>query len=259
MDQANYEDQKNKILPRFGFGGIEPLNVALQNKMQTDAESFTLKVQNQSKVEYQLRWDRTDDKFYLNAIRATLVNDQNQKVSHEFGLWRQTGPNDTKMENMLQGRSVYKSYKADDGSTKGFWTRLDLSKKNEKGNFVEIKTWDNDSKFRLAAEISKLPLGMMSVENKNDLMDGIQHGNRELISIMRNGNRERFFIEATPHLQNRLTITNSAGQAVDLIKSNSKMAMVVEDDKKISEGAKKILAGQSEDQGQGQKQGRKAS
>src|SRR5215831_10050830 len=111
MIPKNFEFLITNTLPNLGFA--EVLDDALKTKMQLKQDNFNLKTyieQGKKRIDYSLSFDKTDEMYYLNAIRATLTKENGEKVSNEFRLFKQRGFNEQEMLNMLEGRSVYRTF-----------------------------------------------------------------------------------------------------------------------------------------------------
>jgi hypothetical protein len=238
MEQRNFQYLTEEVLPKLGFAGV--LDKELETKMKGGEPEIELRASSKkadTEMLYALKLRKGDGDFYfLNSVKATRTDKDMKPVEQTFGLFKQTGYTAEEMKNMLrEGASVYRTYRRE-GQTVGRWTRLDLGKTNEEGNHPMRSYYDSNTNFNLARELSKLPVIHASQEEKEILLKALQGGERASVAIRQNGQKERMYIEATPHL-GVLTLFNSKMEKITM--NNNTMA-VVKDEKKETKATEQL-------------------
>jgi len=219
MNQENYEFLTENVFPKIGFKD-DGINKMLKDKMETGADEISFKILNQNKTEFEFKLALTEDRYYLNAIKATLPDKDGVAVSQEFKLFFQRGYSEVQMENLLGGRSVYTNIRKD-GNLYQYWTKLDLRRQKEDGNHREVREYNNSGKFNLIRELSKIPMGSLSQDLKESVVQSLQNGNQESVLLNIKGTKEKAFIEASPH-DGKITIIDSKGKEIFLQKKRRK-------------------------------------
>lgn len=201
MNQKNYQylAEGTNLL---GFG--DKLNGALKTKMELNFETFELKANGmfeKDRMDYALtfekgkgREDGGEQFYFLNKIKATITKEDGQSQAHEFRLYNQRGFNTKEMFNLMDGRPVYKTFKKRDGEITGQWTRLDFASRDENGNAMERKYYDNQINFSLAKEVSKLNLLFANREEKEQMLKDLQSGDLVEVSIKKDGRMEKAYV-----------------------------------------------------------------
>lgn len=247
MVEQNYQ-YLIEALAKLGFSDV--LNDELQRRMNIGTKQFEIKAQtstNSEKVLYALKFEKKDDDLYfLNTVKGSLTKENQQPVTHDFFLYKQKGYNVQEMKNMLEGRAVYKMFRRE-GQDVGRWTRIDFNVKDERGNNQVRSYYDNQTNFNLVAELSKLPVVNMSQEEKEGLIRSLRNGELANVTVRQNGNRERMYIEATPHM-GALVLYNTNMEKVSL--NNNRIQVLKEEkaEQKLPDTTKRIIEAQENEQ-----------
>ena len=259
MELKNYQ-YLSESLTKLGFG--EVFNDGLKTKMELGMPEFYLKATakfGKDEMLYIPKFEKKEGEYYfLNNYKATLMKEGKVTDMQDFLLYKQRGFSAKEAYNLLDGRSVYKVYMKDTEKV-GRWSRLDLNSMDDKGNHIIRSTYDNASDFRLVRELSKLPIIHASQDEKELLIRSLQTGDRVSIIVNQAGQKEKMFVEATPHL-GQLTLYNGQMEKVNL----SKNQMTVVADEKVhnnlTDTTKKLIEkSQNVGQQENQQMKRKAS
>ena len=241
MVQKNYDFLTENVLPGLGFA--KTFDDALKANMEAGKDKISLtaaeKISDKT-FAYQINLERKEEMYYLNTVKASITNEKQEVIAQEFQLFKQRGFNRSEMDNLLEGRAVYKNYVNAQGERNGQWTWLDLSKTNEKENHIVRTKNDKSHDFRIVKELSKIPLVMMTADQKEDLIFDLMKGKRVAVNLIQAGGRERMFIEANPKIS-RISVYNGQGQEIQLVKEKSNLVLTTQNGNELSEAAKKLI------------------
>ncbi|MCK9403933.1 MAG: hypothetical protein M0Q26_11085 [Chitinophagaceae bacterium] len=255
MELKNYQYLTDS-LTKLGFEGVfdKPLKAA----MELGKPDFVLKANLEGKDEAMLfafKFAQNGGEYYfLNNVAATLTKKGQEPLTHDFFLYKQQGYNIQQMKNMLEGRSVYAEFRKD-GRDVQLWRRIDFTAKDERDNNLVRTTYNNNNKFNLTEEVGKLPVQNMNAAEKDALMQALKNGERAVVTLKQGANKERMFIEATPHL-GTISVYNAEGQKVSLSNNQLKIVGDTTQGKNLPDTTKQIIASQGQEPGQGQQQQR---
>ena len=248
-------------LARLGFEGVfdQPLKTA----MKLGRENITLQADLQNNDEHMLFTPKFSknggDYYFLNSIEVTLSKKDLNPITHDFFLYQQRGYDIRQMKNMLEGRSVYSTYR-DSGRQVELYRRIDFSAKDERGNNMVRSTYVDKQRYNLEALLNKMPVQGMTPEEKFALTDALRNGDRVGVTVKQGNNRERVFMEATPHI-GTITVFNAQGDKINI--TQNQLRLVGESKtNELPDTTKKLIQSQEERQEQGQQQSqgrRKAS
>jgi hypothetical protein len=207
MNGENYQYLTEEVLPRLGFP--QALDDQLLTKMKKGGDTITLEAignfgkDGKDRMEYafHLEYNKETDRYYLNAIRATLTKENEQPLTHNFSLFAQKGYNADEMYNMLDGRFVYREFNNRvTGDNLSRWSKVDPVRKDEDGNSILRSLYDNNTKFNLVVALGELPLTYMSQTDKEKLIRDMQQGDpNSLVTIRKpDGSRQTVTLLARP-------------------------------------------------------------
>ncbi len=240
MVQKNLDYIIERVLPNLGFGEV-PIENALSARMALDLPSFAIhlskKDNSNNEMKYELKFDKSGEMYYLNAINAELKKPNAEPIKNEFRLYNQRGFNADQMKNLLEGRSVYRYFINKEKQRVGVWSHLDFNTTNENGNPLLRQSYENSMNFNLASALSALPNFNATQQEKEILMKSLQDGDLTSISLKRGGVREIIYLEAAPH-KNMLVAYNSNMEKIELTRSTMH---VVQNEKVIPETTKRMI------------------
>lgn len=214
MNEKNYDDLARKL--KFTDFG-EDLLPALKKKMEIDEKEFTLTLQrNYEKDETvaTLQFRRSDnDIVYFNRYSLVLKNEQHpDAIKQTFFI--ANNPSDISMKqayNLLCGRAIYKEglqnrekqeYKA--------WLQLDFKVSDAHGNY-KLHPYNEKYGFDLEKALYVHSIKEMSeAVSRERLIESLQRGNRQAVTMTVQGAERKLFIEAAPRFKS-LNIYNETG------------------------------------------------
>jgi hypothetical protein len=239
MNEQNLKYLQDNI-KYLGFG--EKLFSDLQKNLEQGLPEFQLKTSaefQKDKIEAELFFKKseTNDHYFLNRYDAKLERSDGKELSQPFYLNKGSGVTIKEACNLLNGRAVNKILTNKDGIKYNAWLQLDLSRKNERGNF-DSKQFHENYGYNLEQSLSKFPIKELNNgEQKDALLKSLQKGNLQSVTLEREGNEQKMYVEANPQLKTiNIYDTNLKLQQHDSLKKNeSNQRINYSDEKKNSE------------------------
>lgn len=204
MNQKNFEYLKDQV--KFtGFG--EGLKNELKEKMQKQTPKFMLLHQasfGKDETVSTLHFRKSDqsEMYFFNKYDVTFKSENKpEAVSQTFYLNKGNSITLKEAYNLMNGRAVNKDLTNKEGQIYNAWIQLDMKNSEQNGNF-KIKQFHQNYGFDLEKALSKLSIKELSNENeKTALLNSLQKGNRQAVTISQNGSDQRQFIEANPQFK----------------------------------------------------------
>ncbi len=225
MNEQNLQYLKDNI-KYLGFG--EKLYPELQKNMEEGLPEFQLKVStefNKDKIGADLYFKKseTNDMYFLNRYDATLEKSDGKKLSQPFYLNKGNGITIKEAYNLLNGRAVNKDLVNKEGEKYNAWIQLDLTHKNERGNY-DPKQFHKNYGYDLEQTLSKFPIKeLTNGEQKDALMKSLEKGNLQSVTFEPNGKEQKMYVEANPQLKTiNIYDTNMKLQQHDSLKKNER-------------------------------------
>ena len=200
MNEKNFEYLKDNI-KYMGFG--EKQNESLEQHLKEGKESFQLRFNtevNKKPFEAVLQFRKSDnsDMYFFNSYQASLKRSNNEKVDQTFYLTKGKGVTAKEAYNLLEGRAVFKELSNKAGEPYKAWIQLDFDNK-DKNNNNEVKQYHENYGYDLKAAVGKFSVAEMDGgEKEKSLMQSLQKGNIQSVTIGLNGESQKMFIEANP-------------------------------------------------------------
>lgn len=203
MNEQNFEYLKDN-LKYMGFG--EKLNEALERNLKQSVPEFALTNKmdiNQMTFEVRLNFRKSNesDIYFFNSYHASLGKNNSQKIEQTFYLNKGKGVTAKEAFNLLEGRAVYKELGTKDGQAYKAWIQLDFEKKDKHNNH-EVKQFHENYGYDLKTAASKFAIAELAdPEREKALMQSLQKGNIQSVSIEKGGSMSKMFIEANPQFK----------------------------------------------------------
>ena len=235
----------------MGFG--ETLKVELERNMGEGKGEFQLHfkaVVNNKPFEATLNFRKSDslDMYFFNNYHASLEKSNGEKVDHTFYLNKGKGVTAKEAFNLLDGRAVHKDLITKDGNEYKAWLQLDFENKTDKG--FEVKQFHENYGYDLKAAVEKFAVAELKEPDKEKaLMASLQKGNVQSVTIEKDGESHKIFMEANPQYKN-----------VTLYDSNMKMVAkesIGQYQSGVEKGAKAVKEEMADDKKKDLKQGQK--
>ncbi|MBX2933932.1 MAG: hypothetical protein KF825_06780 [Ferruginibacter sp.] len=195
----------------MGFG--ESLKSELERNMQEGKPEFQLHFKaeiNKKPFEATLNFRKSDstDMYFFNNYNASLEKSNGEKMEQTFYLNKGKGITSKEAYNLLDGRAVHKDLVTKEGQPYKAWMQLDHSSKDKNNNF-EVKQFHENYGFDLKAAVAKFPIADLNDTDKEKaLMQSLQKGNIQSVTIEKDGESHKMFIEADPQYK-KVTLYDS--------------------------------------------------
>jgi hypothetical protein len=203
MNEQNFQYLKDNI-KYMGFG--ENMSEALEANLKEGKPEFTLSNKtevNKKPFEVNLHFRKSDnsDMYFFNSYNASLQRSNGEKVNQTFYLTKGKGITAKEAYNLLEGRAVFKELSTKDGQAYKAWVQLDFEKKDKHNNH-EVKQFHENYGYDLKAAAQKFAISELAdPEKEKALMQSMQKGNIQSVSIERDGSVFKMFIEANPQFK----------------------------------------------------------
>lgn len=214
MNNENFKYLTDNI-KYMGFG--ENLTNALEKNMQEGKPEFQLKYNaeiSKKPFEATLNFKKSDqtDMYFFNSYHASLEKNNGEKMEQTFYINKGKGITSKEAFNLLDGRAVHKDLVTKDNQPYKAWLQLDLGNKDKNNNF-EVKQFHENYGFDLKEAVGKFAITeLKDPEKEKSLMQSLQKGNVQSVTIEKDGSSHKMFIEADPQFKK-----------VNLFDSNMKM------------------------------------
>ena len=217
MNEKNYDYLSNQL--KFtGFG--EDLQEKLKEKIQNQEPQFTLNAQKdygKDQTVATLHFKKSDesDMYFFNRYSLILKNDQHTDLVKQTFFISNKENNITLKEayNLMAGRSVHKELSNKEGEKYKAWLQLDFKESDANGNY-KMKQFHQNYGYDLQAVLNKYPIKEMQNENDSQrLIESLQRGNRQSVTMPIQGNEQKVFIEAVPQFKS-LNFYEPTGQRI---------------------------------------------
>jgi len=185
----------------MGFG--ENLKAELEKNMSEGKVEFQLHYKaeiNKKPFEATLNFKKSDttDMFFFNNYHASIEKANGEKSEQTFYVNKGKGITSKEAFNLLEGRAVHKDLVSKEGKPYKAWVQLDFDKKANNNNF-EVKQFHENYGFDLKAAVQNLAIvELKDPEKEKSLMQSLQKGNIQSVTIEIPGNSNKMFIEADP-------------------------------------------------------------
>jgi len=203
MNQENLQYLSDN-LKYMGFG--ETLKADLEKNLQEGKPEFKLEFFNEigtKGFEATLNFRKSDstDMYFFNNYQATLHRSNGEEVNQTFYLNKGKGITAKEAFNLLDGRAVHKELLTKEGQPYKAWLQLDFDNKTDKG--FEIKQYHENYGYDLKTAVGKFAVTELSdPEKEKALIASLQKGNVQSVTIEKDGQSYKFFMEANPQFKN---------------------------------------------------------
>ena len=197
----NVEFLKNSLL-NLGFG--DKLNAEMEKQITAKTPEFNLAAQhqfNQHKIDYTLHFKagNNQDMYFLNKFDATLKNGkedtkQSFYINKGNGITAKEAFNLMDKSDGLDGRAVFKQLFTKDQEKYHTWIKLDWKDLTDGGN-ARLKQHSFDVERFLDDKGIK---EMNDPKTKEELVRSLKKGNKQQITVEKDGSEQKYFISANP-------------------------------------------------------------
>lgn len=203
MNENNFA-RLSQQLKETGFG--EGLNAQLKEKMMQGEEKFMLTFQSNFGKDatvstLHFKKDGADYQFQRFNL-MTQKNGFDEPLKQTFFI--NAGQDNFTLKegyNLLNGRGVLKELENRQGEKYTAWKQLDFKAPDQYGNF-KMHTYGEKYGFNFEASLNRHPIKELNDPAvKKELMKSLQEGNRETVTLVRNGQDTKIMLEAAPRFK----------------------------------------------------------
>lgn len=240
MNEKNYDFLSNQL--KFtGFG--EDLKGQLYSKMAEQQPEFVLTHQknfgdDSTVVTLQFRKSDESDMYFFNRYNLMLKNEQKpDDVLKQTFYISHKEDNITLKEayNLMCGRAVYKELSNKEGEKYNAWVQLDFKETDKNGN-CKLHPYTDNYGYDLQKALNAHEIKEMAdPEQKEKLIQSLERGNKQTVTMVINGEDRKLAIEAVPKFKAINIYDTTNGQRIKadkLYESNGQEQSVKQDDKK---------------------------
>ncbi|MFH6997350.1 hypothetical protein ACHRVZ_05410 [Flavobacterium sp. FlaQc-57] len=195
------EEQKNNqaLCDQVQRIGFKDLSNQIDEQIKQGHEQFTIPVSyyvnEKERLDHELSFVKDQSgKYQFEGYKASLNNELKPEENRNqyFKVEQENSVDTTQAYNLLAGRAVQKEKT---------WIQLDLNDKDASGNH-RIKEFHSGYGYDLVKAVQQLPLKELSNKTQADkLKNDLKQGNRLPVTLIKNGNEHRFYIEANPQFK----------------------------------------------------------
>ncbi len=231
QDNRRMEQNSQSLHDQVQRTGFNNLSEKIDQQIKLGQQQFSLPVSyyinDKERSDHQLSFTKDQNGAYrFDGYQTSLYNESkpDEKKQQFFRLGEGYDINVTGAYNLLSGRCI---------QHEGTWIQLDFNDKDAQGNY-KVKQFHKDYGYDLEKILKELPL--KELLNKGDadkLGEALKDGNRISVSFMKDGNEQRFYIEANPQFRSiniydehsrKVTINTALGnKTIDTLKETNKI------------------------------------
>lgn len=214
MTLVEIEQMENGQALRYEVqrAGFPDLSARIDEQMRQGYSQFSIPVSyylnDRESLEHQLSFVKdTSGQYQFEGYKTTLYNEAKpqEKRQQYFSTRQEYNINTTEAYNLLSGRCTQS------GDT---WIQLDFNDKDQNGNF-RIKQFHSGYGYDLERVLRQLPLKELLNQGEADrLQEALKTGNRTSVSFVKDGNEQRFYIEANPQFKSVNVLSISSRPSV---------------------------------------------
>lgn len=192
-----------KQLKYTGFG--EAHSEQLKGKVAEGEQQFML--QHEAKfgkenaiATLHFKKSDTSEMYFFNKYSLLLSNDQHPDPIKQTFYINNKQDNITLKEglNLMSGRAVYKELSNRDGEKYNAWVQLNFKETDTNDNY-KLKSFNDNYGFNLEAAVAKYNIKELTdPETKKSLLESLERGNRQAVTLSDGVKEVRIFIEASP-------------------------------------------------------------
>lgn len=179
--------------------GFPDLSVKIDEQIMQKQQQFSIPVSyylnDKERVDHELSFVKDQfGQYHFEGYKTALYNEAkpDEKRQQYFSMRHEHIVNTTEAYNLLSGRCIQNG---------GTWLQLNLNDKDQHGHF-RVKQFHSDYGYDLDNALQQLPLKeLQNAGETGKLNDALKNGEKSSVSFVRDGNEQRFYIEANPQFK----------------------------------------------------------
>lgn len=204
MNQKNFDYLKDQV--KFtGFG--EGLETKLKERMEKQSPEFQLlhktNFGNEEAIAtLHFKKSNESDMYFFNKYELALKPENSPDIMEQtFFINKRNTITLKEAYNLMNGRSINKDQTNKEGQVYNAWIQIDFKETDNNGNY-RIRQFHQNYGYNLDSELAKHPIKeLMHEQEKSRLTQSLQKGNRQSVTLLENGNEQKYFIEANPQFK----------------------------------------------------------
>lgn len=236
MIDSNFDYLNNQVI----YGGFKEIpSDELRKQMDLGQQQFELKMDTTygaDKVSATLNFTKSDrsEMYFFNHYDIEVQKEGQKEAMKQRFYINNRGQSITLKEayNLMDGRAIHKTLSTKNEDKYDAWLQLDFKNAKDDGNF-KMHTYSENYGFDLESTLKKYPIKELENEQfKDGLLDSLKRGNRQSVTLVKDGQEVKRFIEATPqykglnfydeHNSNRVTESRIESQSQSQPQDKSK-------------------------------------
>lgn len=231
QDNKRIEQNSQSLHDQVQRAGFNNLSEKIDQQIKLGQQQFSLPVSyyinDRERLDHQLSFVKDQNgAYHFEGYQTGLYNESkpDEKRQQFFRMGEGNDVNVTGAYNLLSGRCIQRD---------GTWFQLDFNDKDAQGNY-KIKQFHTDYGYDLEKILKDLPLKELLNKGEADkLREALKDGNRISVSFIKDGNEQRFYIEANPQFRSvniydehskKVTINAALGnKTTDVLKETNKV------------------------------------
>jgi len=231
QDNRRIEQNSQSLHDQVQRAGFNNLSEKIDQQIKQGQQQFSLPVSyyinDKERLDHQLSFVKDQTGAYrFDGYQTTLYNEAKpgEKKQQYFRTGEGNDVNITGAYNLLSGRCIQRD---------GIWMQLDFNDKDAQGNY-RMKQFHADYGYDLERVLKELPLKeLLNKSDADKLREALKDGNRISVSFIKDGNEQRFYIEANPQFQSvniydehsrKITLNTALGnKTVEALKETNKV------------------------------------
>ncbi len=199
QDNRKTEQNSQSLHQQVRRAGFTNLAAKIDEQIKHGQQQFSLPVSyyinDKERLNHQLSFVKDQSgTYHFEGYKTNLYNESkpNEQREQYFSAKNGYEINTTESYNLLAGRAIKKN---------ATWVQLDFNDKDANCNF-RMKEFHSGYGYNLQKILQQLPLKELLNESEaNKLHDALKNGNRVAVSFIKNGNEQRYYIEANPQFK----------------------------------------------------------
>lgn len=199
QDNRKTEQNSQALHQQVQRTGFSDLSAKIDEQIRQGQQQFSIPVSyylnDKERIDHQLSFVKDQSgQYHFEGYKTALYNEAkpDEKRQQYFSMRREYNINTTEAYNLLSGRCIQNG---------GTWLQLDLNDKDQYGNF-RIKQFHSDYGYDLDKVLQQLPLKELMKPAEIEKLNGaLKNGQKVSVSFVKDGNEQRFYIEANPQFK----------------------------------------------------------
>ncbi len=198
-DNRKTEENSQALHQQVQRAGFPDLSAKIDEQIKQGQQQFSIPVSyyinDKERLDHQVSFVKDQSGLYqFEGYKTTLHNESkpDERRQQYFSMHNGYNVNTTEAYNLLSGRCIQNG---------GTWMQLDFNDKDAQGNF-RVKQFHSDYGYDLDKVLQQLPLKeLLNKVEADKLQEALKNGNRISVSFVKDGNEQRFYIEANPQFK----------------------------------------------------------